>query len=530
MTSRTTVFRASALAALASALMTFGSGTAPAQAQDAAISQSFSGTLTMEWGDPRPHDRGANAGVTRFHLTDQNNNTFALDVPAEQQSSVTQLFNQRVVVQGKSSGLPSAAAGGDLPRIAVDHVTAVPSAAPVDAPLATTGTRKVLYLLLKYKSDTQTPHTVQFFKDLTNPLTPTTTSKTPMTINGFYHADSYGKLKWSGVVGGNKYFTLPKTKAQYAPCMNFGSGCTNANLNLLRTDALAIADANGIDWKSYDNINFVVNNDLDCCAWGGSFSFNGKTYGATYEPPWAQEAATYVHEFGHSLGLPHSGWRYEAYDSPWDEMSNGSYASYIVCGTYKSANSSNATNNIYCYEPGAGYIAPYKDKLGWLPSGNVQVINAKGTFTVTLYAGTTPLAGTRKKYIKLCTAAWPCTGSSAHFYSIEVKAKAAKPSKGIPNEGVIIHDVKMNRTPIGGSCFFNSQSGWAVPIDATPNDYHAYPTCSWDAGKGLQNAQFMVGKTYSNSTYGIKIKIDSKGTNTNGGTDPYYKVTVTRSK
>ena len=54
---------------------------------------------------------------------------------------------------------------------------------------------------------------------------------------------------------------------------------------------------------------------------GRSFVYQNRFYGATWEPPWGQNTSTYAHEMGHSLGLPHSGWRYYAYDSPWDVMS-----------------------------------------------------------------------------------------------------------------------------------------------------------------------------------------------------------------
>ena len=128
---------------------------------------------------------------------------------------------------------------------------------------------------------------------------------------------------------------------------------------------------------AYDTINFVLNNDLDCCAWGGGFTFNSKFYHATWEPPWAQHAETYVHELGHSLGLPHSGWKYYTYDLPWDIMSMHNGINGMLCGSYKSANSGNTTRNITCPEPGSGYIVAHKDFLGWIPAANQVLINAK---------------------------------------------------------------------------------------------------------------------------------------------------------
>ena len=85
---------------------------------------------------------------------------------------------------------------------------------------------------------------------------------------------------------------------------------------------------------------------------------------------------------------------------------------------------------------------------------------------------------------------------------------------GIVGEGVIIHEVRRDQPPIGGQCFFNSQSGFAFPVDATPGDYDSLG-CSF-AGYfypdyALFNAQWNPGQTYTN---GFSISVVSRSGST----------------
>ena len=485
-------------------------------AQEAAAT-TLEGTLSIVWGDPR---HGHEGGETRFELVKADGDVVRLSVDEKDQPAAYAAFGKPVTVTGRAS-----AAEGVEPSLRAETIAL---RAPADAaivPQVTTTTRKVLYILVKFKGDTQTPHSAGFYTALTNPKTASTTYKIPATINGYFDKSSWGQLQWQGTVAGNKWFTLPKTKTGYANC-GWSGAC--AQLTQLGNDAVALAKGAGVDVSKYDNISFVVNNDLDCCAWGGSFSYGGKVFGATWEPPWGQETGTYVHEYGHSIGLPHSGWKYYAYDSPWDEMSTGSTTQYVQCATYKSANDGGASRAVYCTEPGAGYITAHQDYKGWLPTANKVTISTTTTRTVTLDANARPL-GSAVKMIKICIPGAACTGSSAHFLTVETKRRLVQYEKGLPGDGVVIHDVQMNRGPVGSGnpCFFNTQSGWAMPIDATNGDWRGQPYC--DAGGrtfpnyALFNAQYVPGKTYSNTTWGIKVEVLSK-------TTYGYSVRVTRSK
>jgi hypothetical protein len=425
-----------AVAAMALVVLSFGA----ADAQTASGTR-FEGTLSVVWGDPRP---GLSGGGTQFSLTSPDGTTYALELGADQQNAAVHYFGKRVVVQGRAV---SRARGGE-PGIAVDQIELAPSPGAIQPRAAVT--RRVLFVLLRFKDDTQEPHPPRFFRQLTNPKRPPAGSKTPATINGFFDKTSWGQLIWTADVAGKgglnprRWLTLPKTKAQYAPCGWSGS-C--ADLTAITNDGLALAEAAGVNLTVYDNINIVLNNDLDCCAWGGGRTYKGKFYGMTWEPPWGQEAAVYVHELGHSIGLPHSGWVHYDYDSPWDEMSGGSTGQSVQCGTYFSANS-NANRPIKCTEPGGGYITAHKDHLNWIPAANMVVINSKTAKRVRLTANATGVAA-GVKMIKICLSSASCTGSTARYITVEARIGNAAYEKGLPGDGVIIHDFQANRGPTG---------------------------------------------------------------------------------
>lgn len=471
--------------------------------------RTVEGTLIVVWADPHPDH--STAGGTRYSLALDDGTIKELSLNGQESAALLN-FGKRVTVSTLSVTESSAVAVQSISRT---HAAAPPGGSP--------GTKKVIYLLLKYADDVDVPHPPSFYSNLNNPDTPPVGEVFPSTINGFFKKTSWGQFSWIGDVGGagglgapGGWLTLPQPKLHYAPC-GWEGPC--ADLQTLTNDAMDLGRAEGINFSAYDNVNFVMSNDLDCCAHGGGFysPVEGKFYGATWEPPWGQEAHIYAHEMGHSLGLPHSGWVYYAYDNPWDVMSRRSLAANVLCGSYLSANNGGTPRDLFCAEPGNGYIAPHKDYLNWIPAANAVVTNTSSSTTVTLEGLALPL-GTAAKILKICIDGVPCTGPTAHYFTVEARVRdlgnTSQFDNGIVGEGVIIHEVRMDQPPVGGHCYFNSQSGFAFPVDSTPGDYDSF-ACSF-AGYlypqyALFNAQWNPGQTYTN---GFSISVLSRTAST----------------
>jgi hypothetical protein len=469
------------------------------------VLQTVEGTLIVVWADPHPDL--STAGGTRYSLALDDGTVRELDVHGQESAALLN-FGRRVSVGTLS--------GTDASSIAVQSITASLAGKPGGGSSAT---KKVIYLLLKYADDVDVPHPPSFYSNLNNPDTPPAGEVFPSTINAFFKKTSWGQFSWIGDVGGEGgldapggWLTLPHPKSYYAPC-GWEGPC--ADLASITNDAMDLGRAEGIDFSVYNNVNFVMSNDLDCCAHGGGFysAVEGKFYGATWEPPWGQEAHIYAHEMGHSLGLPHSGWVYYAYDNPWDVMSRRSLAAEVLCGSYPSANNGGTPRDLYCAEPGNGYIAPHKDYLGWIPAANAVVTSTSSSTTVTLEGLALPL-GTAAKILTICIDGVPCTGATAHYFTAEARVRDlgsnSQFDNGIVGEGVIIHEVRRDQSPIGGNCFFNDQSGFAFPVDSTPGDYDSF-SCSFLGysypNYALFNAQWNPGQTYTN---GFSISVLSR--------------------
>jgi hypothetical protein len=154
MTPRARLTAALRLAVFAAGLLALTSGWAIAQPAGVA---RYEGILTIIWGDPRPGQPG---GETRFHLTLPDGTTYRLQIDPAQQSSAMLYFSKRVAVQGRLASNAIVE-----PTITVDQIEGLEPAqgSAVDEPKAVT--RKVLFILLKYKNDNQEPHPKKFYLD-----------------------------------------------------------------------------------------------------------------------------------------------------------------------------------------------------------------------------------------------------------------------------------------------------------------------------------------------------------------------------
>jgi M6 family metalloprotease-like protein len=357
---------------------------------------------------------------------------------------------------------------GTLTQLAdrkVLNATSIVLVNPTPPSAVVSGTRKIALLLFKFSdSAAYTPNDPAYYLNLMNPST--------NSVNAFYREESYGLLGIQADVYG--WYTLPKPRSYYVYS-------TGTYTDRIVNDGTAVADPY-VNFPQYSDVGFVTNDFLDDNhAWGGTTTITAdgqtKTYGVTYEPPWAQTVGAYSHEIGHSLGCPHTGWVYGIYDSIWDVESGGALFNAVLRGSYYSV-VKGQTVNLYSENP-CHHIAYHKLKLGWLDGCYSEV--GAGTATVTLSS----LAGARTSPMAVKVRI-PGQDPAKRYFLVEARTKINY-DQWLPGEGVIIHFVDVDRGKVP-----------SYPIDSTP------------ATGTLNDAQWGTGTTYSNATYGLTIEVLSK--------------------
>ena len=236
-------------------------------------------------------------------------------------------------------------------------------------------------------------------------------------LDHYWREASFGTVNLTGsVVLG--WYTLPRPRSYYV----YGNPL-QLDTQRAASDCTGVADAD-VHFPSFIGINLMFNDDLDCCAWGGSTYLNldgqSRTYRMTWLPPWGYESQGPVaHEMGHGFGLPHSSGPYGAtYDSRWDVMSD-------VWG------------NCPPYDPtygcvGTHTISYHKDLLGWIPS-NRRYVAALGTSQTITLEPLDQLSSSGYMIARI-----PLPGSSTRFYTVETRRLAGYDAK-LPGHAVIIH-------------------------------------------------------------------------------------------
>jgi len=154
------------------------------------------GTLQIQWGDP---PSGAARGKTLYALVLTDGSRVPLQL-RNLDSEAAFYFGKRVTVSGRAvANQFDATQTFDPLMIVADSLS--PAAQP-PAQAAVFGTRKVIYLLLKFSDDSAVPHPPVFYTDLNNPDTPPAGEVFPATVNGFFKKTSWNQFSWIGDVGG----------------------------------------------------------------------------------------------------------------------------------------------------------------------------------------------------------------------------------------------------------------------------------------------------------------------------------------
>ncbi len=377
--------------------------------------QVITGTLHGIWGDPPP----AVDAVPRQRsiLTNDQGESIQLQIQETlvgAKGGMRALNGKRVSVRGRWGPQAVGRATTVFEVSGLDFVSAAGEAvSPISGPLVQgiTGSKPWVTILCRFADSTATtPHPSTWFDTLMGASNP--------GMDHYWQELSYNNINLSGstVVG---WFNLPKTKAQYGIP-------SSANLGLMASDCAGVADSS-VYFPSFSGINYMFNESIGCCAWGGSWWIpydGGRSYSSTWMPPWGYGThGVLAQEMGHGFGLPHSSGPYGAtYDSSWDPMSDA----FGYCPPRSQ------DPEYGCV--GVHTIAYHKDFLGWIAPA--RKINVTGSQTITLERLGLPTNGTDYLMAQI-----PIGGSSTNFYTVEARRLSGGYDANIPDDAVIIHNV-----------------------------------------------------------------------------------------
>src|SRR5206468_10178748 len=111
-----------------------------------ATSETFEGTLNVVWGDGRS---GSSVAEARYTLALPDGRVFPLQLAGQENVAVFH-FGKRVVITGHYVALFAGAAPS---AIAVDTISPSPSQSTGPVASAVLGTRRVIFLLVKFQDD-----------------------------------------------------------------------------------------------------------------------------------------------------------------------------------------------------------------------------------------------------------------------------------------------------------------------------------------------------------------------------------------
>ncbi|MEO1082813.1 MAG: hypothetical protein AAFY88_01085 [Acidobacteriota bacterium] len=442
--------------------------TAPVLAKaEPAPPTALNGVLTVVWGDGQP-GAAAFEEHRRAFLTDDRGAITELAVSDELlRGGVFRWNGKRVGVFPRAGEQPV-----DDGRLSVAAIR-LQEGPEADA---VTGSQPWISLLCKFSDIAAEPEDLAFFQGMY--------ANTPAGLDHYWREVSDDAID---IVGSTAidWLTLPGTQTSYVPTP--GSG-TAANLNAIFSDCTAAADP-FVDFSRngapFAGINIMVNDLLDCCAWGGgrSATLDGvsKVWRTTWNPPWSfANEGVIAHEMGHGFGLPHAN-NFDGdsnpYDSPWDVMSSATGYS-VNDPTYGAL--------------GKHVNAYHKDQLGWFPAA--QRFEAPHDSSTSITLDHTALAGATNHRVAVIPI------DSSRWYTVEARVRSGDYELRLPGDAVIIHEVNQNR----------SQPSWAVDGAVPPANFGDNPGTMWT-----------VGETFTDAARSISVTVD-------GATADGFEVTIIR--
>jgi len=232
----------------------------------------------------------------------------------------------------------------------------------------TTGDQRLLVLLVNFQDSSLAPFTIDQARDAAFG-----------TVSPFFHTVSGGRLRITGDTRG--WFTLP-----------IDSTCDTA---LIEQYGNAAAVAAGIDVSSYGRLLYVFAGTATCRSAG--FSTITRYPSQTFLNG-SISSVLMAHELGHALGLDHA--------TLLDCTSGviGAGCTTVQDDAFDPMGSAKALVHIN---------AVFKERLGWLGTGSLQLVTSDGDFVLAPYAATT---GGTPNVLKIYKGPDPVSGVPQWYY------------------------------------------------------------------------------------------------------------------
>jgi M6 family metalloprotease-like protein len=421
--------------------------------------ERMSGYLTVLWGDPPTAKE--EPGWLLVSLVDERGSTTYLALSEELLRATGGLaaLNGRRAEITTPKGSSGMGASAENP-VEVTSLRLLPErtegAAGSPEPAAVTGSQPWISILCKFSDILTEPEALSFFQGMY--------ANTPGGLDHYWREVSYDEISVAGSIA-RDWVTLPHPRSFYIS----PPSAPVADLNALFDDCTAAADAAGADFSNggtggFKGINMMFNEDLDCCAWGGTrwATLDGvtKVWRVTWEPPWAfANEGVIAHEMGHGFGLPHSNnWDNDGYpyDSPWDVMS---------------APTSYAVSDPTYGRLGKHTISYHKDNLGWIPSARVFEAPGDGRFSIQIdHLALSSTTAYRMAKI-------PVPGTD-RYYAVEVRERQGDYDGNLPGNAVLVFEIDPGRR----------EPAWLYDESVPPADFSDNEGSMWKVGEVFEDA------------------------------------------